>query len=375
MKDHEREAMGEAIDRFINIPMSTQVPLHKNRAMTLDLYDAARAHVGAPLALRAAEALIGKVNAGDVVLFTTGFIIPPWLSGETDGPIGAAALARTIAVAFDATPIFVIEDIFKPMVVETCQAAGLTPASPENAREVPLRFAVVPFPFELEPARREARRLLDEFKPSALVSIERPGWNEKGVYHPGAGIDISPVVAKLDCLFEEARSRGVLTLGFGDHGGEIGFGAIHDACKRILPLGTRCYCPCESGTAAATPVDVLVVSAPPSNRGANAVQACLAVLLEHPELLHDAALERRMAEACAAAGAIDSTSGLIGSDSDRIPLPVSAAMIDILHEIVRPNLPPDFFKQKHAQYRATRLPWMQEVVNRHAAALRTAGGI
>ena len=80
-----------------------------------------------------------------------------------------------------------------------------------------------------------------------------------------------------------------------------------------------------------------------------------------------------MAEACAAAGAIDSTSGLIGSESDRIPLDVSTALIDILHEIMRPNLPPDLFKKKHAQYRATRLPWLQEVVNQHAAALRTFG--
>ena len=69
-------AAHEAIDRFINVPMSTQVPLYRNRAMTLYLYEAAREKQGRALTLHAAEALISKVKPGDSVIFTTGFHYP-----------------------------------------------------------------------------------------------------------------------------------------------------------------------------------------------------------------------------------------------------------------------------------------------------------
>jgi hypothetical protein len=172
------------------------------------------------------------------------------------------------------------------------------------------------------------------------------------------------MVAKLDCLVDEARARGILTVGIGDHGGEIGFGLIQDTCVRVLPLGRRCRCPCQSGIAAATAADVLVVCAPPSNRGANGVQACLAVLLGREELLHDRALERRLIQACARAGAIDSTSGLAEPSADRIPLEANAALIDLLHEIVRPVVYTDIYKQKHAEMWTDRYEALQARVDR-----------
>lgn len=260
----------------------------------------------------------------------------------------------------EATPIFVIEDFLTSLVVQTCRAAGLKDDTIERAKGIPLRVAAVDFPLEIDAARQEAKRLLDDLRPTALIAVERPGWNEKGVYHPGAGIDFSSLVAKVDCLFVEARSRGILTIGIGDHGGEIGFGLIHDTAKRVLPLGSECRCPCKAGIAAATPADVVVVSSPPSNRGANGVEACLAALLGYEELLHDSALERRLVRACADAGGIDSTSGLAECVIDHVPDQVNASLIDILHEMVRPILYTDFFKRRHAEYWTEKLDSLKQ---------------
>lgn len=59
-------------------------------------------------------------------------------------------------------------------------------------------------------------------------------------------------------LFEAARQRGVLTIGVGDPGNEIGMGAIADTVKRLLPYGAECQCSCAGGVADATEVDVVV---------------------------------------------------------------------------------------------------------------------
>ena len=38
-------------------------------------------------------------------------------------------------------------------------------------------------------------------------------------------------------LVEEARKREILTIGIGDHGNEIGFGAIYNAVVETMPKG------------------------------------------------------------------------------------------------------------------------------------------
>ena len=35
------------------------------------------------------------------MIITTGFIVPPWLRPENDGPVGAVNLARALNLAFD----------------------------------------------------------------------------------------------------------------------------------------------------------------------------------------------------------------------------------------------------------------------------------
>jgi hypothetical protein len=89
------EIVGDSIDRAVNIEMRFRAGLP--RGVTYPLYEAARKKQGKPLTWLAAKLLVDKVRKGDHVFVVTGAGTPPGLpAGETDGPPGAAAIARAI---------------------------------------------------------------------------------------------------------------------------------------------------------------------------------------------------------------------------------------------------------------------------------------
>ena len=102
-------------------------------------------------------------------------------------------------------------------------------------------------------------------------------------------VDIAPVVA-------EAVRRGILTIGVGDHGNEIGFGAIREAVTLAMPQG---------GTLCDTTTTDLVVPAMMSNWGCYGIEAALACLLGAASLLHSPAQEERIIRACLDAGGVE----------------------------------------------------------------------
>ena len=100
----------EYIDRLITIEMRFGEGLP--RGVTHQMYDAAReAQGGMPLSLLAAQGLINALGSGDHVLVVTGAGMAPWLpKGETDGPPGAAAIARALDIGLGAKPIMIAEE-------------------------------------------------------------------------------------------------------------------------------------------------------------------------------------------------------------------------------------------------------------------------
>lgn len=320
--------LGHAIDHLVTAPIYVRV---KDRIpLVHDLYQAARQRLGGPLTLLAGEKLLESVNPGGTVIISMGFPIPGWLEGETDGPAGAAALGRILAIAFDITPVFICEDFMVDGMKRVVEASGLRVYGDiEMAKKMPLRAIVRDFPFDDAQAREASKHLLGKINPSAVICIERPARNEKSVYHSGIGIDISPMVAKVDHLVNTARSRNIFTLGIGDHGGEIGMGLVKDIAAEKMNFGRECRCPCGAGCAVTTKTDALVVASI-SNWGAYGVEACLAALLDAPEIFHDRATEERMLEATAASGFIDSTTGLSAPIVDNVPKEIHLYFIEMI---------------------------------------------
>ena len=140
-------------------------------------------------------------------------------------------------------------------------------------------------------------------------------------------VDLSPVVV-------EAARRGVLSIGVGDHGNEIGFGRIEDAVKRIHPYGGKCQCPCGGGMASAVKTDVLVV-ATMSNWGMYGIEAMLAILLGRPQLPHAPAMTRRIIHACLDAGGLEAMWGTKLYLVDGAEGESSEAVVQMLGDLVR----------------------------------------
>lgn len=340
------ESIGEAVDRLITVPMSNWTVL-KGLKLT-DIYHSAREKSGKPLTLDAAERIIEAVNPGDNVIIISGFIIANFMRAETDGPVGAAALARALGIGLEAVSYIFTEGLIKDCLVKTCNAAGLIVSDTEEVRTggQGYKMEVRSFPIDHEEARKEAIRVMDELNPKAVIAIERPGWNIHRIHHSGGGFAISDITAKLDYLFIEAQRRGVLTIGIGDLGNEMGMGFIKDAIQKHIPYAEKCLCPCKGGIACDISSDVGIICNI-SNWGAYGVEACLAALLGEMEVMHDGPTERDMIRSCVKGGAVDPVSGLLRPYVDGDAEDIHVYVVEMLRTIIRHAISENFFIKKY----------------------------
>jgi hypothetical protein len=165
--------------------------------------------------------------------------------------------------------------------------------------------------------------------------VERIGANKKGVYHSMKGLEIDTTnFAFLDSLVELAREKNIFTVGIGDNGNELGCGIIFDEVQKIQPWGKVCQCPCQSGMASSSEVDILIMAAV-SNWGAYGINTLLAYLLDNIELIHSERMEEKMLEVCVRTGCIDGDLDIPSPSVDGISLESQKAIITLLRETVR----------------------------------------
>ena len=313
--------MFDRIDRIMNLDIG-------NRGVER-LYEPARARNAEALCAAAARPLTA-LAAGDCVILITGSLTRAWVSpkiGETDGPVGVAALARALSYGFNAIPVVVSDTSLLEPIGATLRAAGLAIVTLEQAKRATSnkRFCSVAvvqgFSIDDAEARRDATRMIDEFAPKAVISVERAGMTPRGTYHNMLGQDFTEGRARIDYVVQEAQMRAIPTIGVGDGGNEIGMGAVADAVHKHIPHG-EILC-------AKLATDVLL-PAGVSNWGCYAIQAALAILSGKPELLHTSTLERRLVEAAAAAGLVDGNTGKCEPTVDGLPLDVHAGIVELL---------------------------------------------
>lgn len=303
-----------------------------------DLHAVARDHHGTSPALLAAQRLAERVRPMDVIVLITGALVSPFGTGETDGPIGTAGLARALSLTMKSRPLVLTMPSMVGLVGATLRAAGLNVVSPDELLQVEdwLRgfVGVGSFPVDDGEARREARQVVERFTPSAVVAVEVTGPNSKGLYH-NYGRDFSYCIMKAGRLFEAAREKGILTIGVGDRGNEIGFGApaLHEAARKTHPYGITCRCPCGAGAADVTPVDVTVV-ATVSNWGAYGIEAALSAVLRARDAIHDGPTERRMLDACSRAGGVDGRYQTPDYLVDSLPEIIHVGIVEMLRTVV-----------------------------------------
>jgi hypothetical protein len=216
---------------------------------------------------------------GQTVFITTGFHIKGTGVG-TDGPAGAVALAMALR-KLGKNAVLVVDGPNIPMIQCALDAVSVD-------------MPIVLFPISGREAF--AKELLIEYRPSHIVALERIGPASDGRYYDKRGIDISDGLAPIDLLFTVASDMGIVTIGMGDDGNEIGMGKVYKEVIENIDLGESIACTVST--------DYLIVSGV-SNWAAHGICACLS-LMANEDLMMQEDLERKLLQALVGCGAIDS---------------------------------------------------------------------
>jgi len=225
----------------------------------------------------AAQALLDSER----VVIVTGFCIRAARIGETDGPPGALDIADAL-LQLGKRVILVTDKYSAPLLAAGAAIAGI---------EVPITLIDLP----QDNADRCIDALLDEFAPTHVLAIERPGNAADGHRYSMRGEMLDDLIPGADRLLEPPAPRKFTTLAVGDGGNELGLGGLRTQLGERIPHGELIFC--------ATAADH-VVPAGVSNWGGYALAAALSLLSGKP-LLRPPAHERRVVEAMVAAGAVD----------------------------------------------------------------------
>ena len=335
MKQEKLIDVAAALDELINTDVS-------GRGAIRALYQAARKQTDRPLTLAVAELLQQAVNPGDTVFIATGFMDQPVVApgcGESDGPPGAAVLAKALRLALKASPVLVVDESLIEPMEKMLRATGFQCVAPQDLRHSvelgKLRTAMVlSLPAEPAAAQREALHLLETLQPAACIAIERPGMNRAGQMHNMAGLAIGDPMAKIDYLFQAAREKKIATIGIGDGGNELGMANIAaEIIQANIPCAVKCQCPCGAGIVPATPVDALL-TANISNWGGYAVAALLGAMTQTAEAVHTGEQELALLKTAADAGLHDPIAGSVEPSVDGCRAEVHAAMTTMIRELV-----------------------------------------
>lgn len=220
-----------------------------------------------------------ELYSSTTVLIVTGFAIKDMLTGETDGPIGAVSLASALEQL--GKKVVIVTDRFsEKIMLNCCVIKGL---------KSPIEI----YPFE-NPKEFSAD-LLQKYKPSHVIAIERPGRAKDGHCYSMRGEDISSVVPDTDVLFQMSKDAGIVTISVGDGGNEVGMGKASFLIRSYVKNGERI---CASFSS-----DYLIVTGI-SNWGGHALAAALS-LLSKTMLLYDVNTEKKLIKGIVEAGAVD----------------------------------------------------------------------
>lgn len=331
--------VADTLDRITNIDIPA-------RGSIQVLYQAARALQSSPVSLAAVRLLEQRVKPGDFVMIATGWAEQPHNipnKSETDGPAGAAAIARTVRMALGGLPIIVTDDYLVENMKIVMSACGCHIVEPEclaNSLSGDLGFTCVPtiavvgVPVEEQQGHQRCTELLERYSPAVCLSIERGGMNRQGCIHGMGGYDFSYNMAKLDYLFTEAHARGIATIGIGDGGNEIGMANIEQVVRKNVPNGDVCKCPCYSGIAAGMAHVDLLMTATISNWGGYALSLLLGLSQGNLEAMDNEEIEHRVLNSYLRAEFHDSMNSCVAPSADGCEEDIHLALLRLMRKTV-----------------------------------------
>ena len=245
-----------------------------------------------------AEMILENIDKGKIII-STGFfeIIPKTI--ETDGPPGAFSIGNAIT-ELGGEVIYLIESHTKDFIGKEQK----TIVFPNTTKEESVGFA---------------KKIIKDYKPSALISIERCGITENDRYLNISRQDISNYNAYIDVLFDLHNN----TIGIGDGGNEIGMGYVRKGVSESQTLVTY---------PAAPTVKELIISSV-SNWGGYGLLAALSIQTNKnllPSLEEDSSIIIKIVDM----GAVDGFSGEQTYKVDGFDLKENELTLRALHSLV-----------------------------------------
>lgn len=292
--------VGENLDRLMNLDP-------RGYGVCRILYEEARNVAKQPLTMQCGSGLHEILEAGDVVYIITGFVLLPNKHAEMDGIVGSMLLARALVKAYQVKPLLICPKEAMQAVKNLAPVVGLHFYSDmEEFKEYPISVGAYAFTKEKEKAAEEADYLMEELFPKAVIAIEAPGSNEKGIYHNAVGKNLTALEAKSDILFEKCQKAGVWNMAIGDLGNEIGMGALKKQLQRYVPYMEEngCICGCGGGSMAKTAADH-VLTATISDWGCYGMIAAIAYINHNIEIMHTGEMEREAIQTASNSGMVD----------------------------------------------------------------------
>jgi hypothetical protein len=329
------DEFGSIVDQLVTLEGR---PLGERQDVLQPLLAAARAAAGGrPVTMAAAAGLLQALQPGDTVFVVSGAGRQPTSPyGESDGPPGAAVVARVLSRGLAAVPVFVCAPNLDGPIVASSDAAGLpVTTSVAQVRERGRGAVIAIAPADQARVAGWAATLFAEMTPKAVISAECLGSGRDGVMYSSSAIPLtgpdSPFWGCLDlsAIFTEANRREIFSVGVGDWGNELGFGTIWEAVARHVDRGEM--------LAAASTADV-VVPATNANWGCYGIEACLAFLLRRVDLMHTPVQEERIVRACIASGGYESLHHSTDFAVDGLEGEAGMAVVQLLGSLLRQKL-------------------------------------
>jgi len=292
--------LGDDLDQLMNLDP-------RGYGVCRILYKGARDFTGEPLSMHCAKELKKILEPGDIVYIFTGFVLLPNYHAEMDGIVGAMLIARALAKAYEVKPVIICPEENMIAVRNLSPVVGLhLYEDMEELKKFPISIGAISFTKDKVLAETQAKEIYDTLTPKAMIAIEAPGANSKGVFHNAIGKDLSFLECQSEVLFKLGQSKGIWNMAIGDLGNEMGMGAIAEHLQKYVPYMEEdgCICGCGGGSMSAVAADN-IMTATVSDWAAYALIAATAYLNHDLEIMHTADLEQDAIKVASNSGMVD----------------------------------------------------------------------
>ncbi len=257
------------------------------------------------------EALYDTLKDVDRAVILTGYPVRTsegQAVGETDGPSGTAdlawALEQSKADVIPLTDRFSLAQLKAAFLARGCKAVP---------RKIPDSGQQTFF-----------EKLLETYKPTHLITLERPGKASDGHFYNMRGRVIDDMVSDSDSAIEAARRNHAVVISVGDGGNELGMGSLRPLIEERVPHGRKI---CADLTA-----DITLASGV-SNWWGMGMAAFLS-MIGGSDLLPAPEMEQRVLRAVIASGGADGCTKLAEESVDALPLNVHLELLAELRSLI-----------------------------------------